>query len=108
MPDDIVPGRVLYLSLHRDPSVTTTPTITGWTRIGSTSGFYYYYKLASGSDDVTATWTTASVAVAVVMQLDARVEPGSIIAGSDFEATNAAAVSGLDATPRYAIAAIHA
>jgi hypothetical protein len=97
-------GQLLFLALWRDTTVTSTPTITGWTRIGSTSGFYYYYRVCLTNDTATATWTTASPAAAIVALLDDTV---ASVQTSNYEATTAAAaITGLDGTPHYAIAAL--
>jgi hypothetical protein len=81
--------------------------VSGWTRIGSEDGFYYFTRLASGNDTATATWTGASRVVAAVVQLDDRVDINDIVESHDYDATSAAAsVSGLSAQPRYAIAAV--
>lgn len=101
-------NRVLFLALYRDPTVVTTPTISGWTRIGSTSGFYYYYRVTTGTDPCVATWTTASAATATVLLLDGTVDVTNIVQTQAFDATTAAAaISGMSASSsRYAVAGV--
>jgi hypothetical protein len=97
-------GQTLFLALWRDTSVTSNPTITGWTRIGATSGFWYYYRVCTVNDTATATWTTASPAAAIVALLDPVV---ALVEDFDYDATTAgASITGLDDNPRYAIAAL--
>lgn len=101
-------GREYLVALYRDPAVTTAVTLTGWTRIGATSGFWYYRKLSTGTDTATATWSTTSPAVAIALLLIDGVEIGAPVADFAYDSTTgAAAVSGLAATrQRYAIAGV--
>lgn len=97
-------GRVLFLALWRDPSVTSDPTITGWTRIGSTSGFWYYQRICTVGDTASASWTTASPAAAIVALLHPTV---ASLEDFDYDATNSAAsITGLDGSPHYALAVL--
>jgi hypothetical protein len=107
MPPAIPAGRVLLMALWRDPSVTSNPTVTGWTRIGATSGFWYYYKVAAGADTVTPTWVGAVPAVAVVVLLPETVNAADIVEAQAFDSTTAAgALAGMAAAAKYAIAGV--
>lgn len=108
MPANIPAGHVLFLALWLD-AAASSPTVSGWTRVGSESGFYYFYKVSEGGDTATATWAGASVATASVLLLDVNVSLSAPISSHDYDSsTSAAAVSGLSAAPRYAVAGVQA
>ena len=108
MPSPIPAGRVLFAALWLG-SAASNPTITGWTRIGAESGYYYFYKVSAGDDTADASWTTATVATATVLLLSPNVSIASPIQTHDYDSsTSAAAVSGLSDAPRYAIAGVAA
>ncbi len=101
-------GRVLFLSLWRDPSVTTAVTLAGWTRLGATSGWWYYYRISTGSDTCAPSWTTDSPAVAVVLLLGTIVDASDPFETQAFEGTAAAAtLAGMSSAPRYVFATVH-
>lgn len=108
MPDELQSGRALFLALYIDPT-SSSPTITGWTRVGSTDDFYYFTKTATGSDTASASWTGSSPAAAVVIQFDERVDASDLVEDFDYDATNsAAAITGMTGGPRIAIAGVQA
>lgn len=100
-------GRVLFLALWLESGASAV-TVSGWTRIGAESGFYYFYKTTEGDDTATPTWTGASVAVATVLLLHESVLIADIVESHDYDtSTSAAAVSSMSTTPaRYAIAGV--
>lgn len=107
MPNVIPAGRVLFLAVWVETGVT--PTVSGWTRIGAETGFWYYRKVSDGDDTATVVMDTASVAVATVLVLHPSVSQVSTIAAHDYDSsTSAATVSGLSDLPRYAIAGVKA
>lgn len=104
-----VPGDGLVMVLMLQRSVSTTPTITGWTRVGATAGFFYYYRVTSSEPaSYTATWTTSGQAVALVVVVDG-LDTASLVAGSAFDSTTAAAaITGLASAYYWAIAGVDA
>lgn len=107
MPASIPVGRALFLALWLVDGVTGVD-IPGWTRIGAETGFNYYYRVSSGSDAATATWTGVSTAIAAVLLLHPSVSLAAPVADHDYEDTTAAAaLSGLDtAVAHYALAGV--
>jgi hypothetical protein len=100
-------GLVMVLMLQR--TVSTTPTITGWTRVGATAGFYYYYRVTSSEPATySASWTSSSQAVALVAVVDG-LDTASLVAGSAFDSTTgAASISGLASAYYWALAGVDA
>ncbi len=110
MPATIPVARFLLLALWLEESATGA-AIPGWTQIGAEEDFWYFYRISDGSldDAATATWTGASVAVAAVVLTNDTVSLGVPIEDHDYENTTAAAaLSGMSAVPRYAIAGVKA
>lgn len=109
MPATVPIGTLLILSLWLQ-GTASSPTISGWTRIGSTSGFRYYTRVADGTEGSTVaiSWTGSSQAVVSVLVLDG-IDTGSPVAGFDYDSTTgAASVSGLTSASYLALAAVNA
>lgn len=105
MPATVPIGMILVLVVQAAAgSAVTTPS--GWTRIGSTAGFYVYRRISDGTEgaSVAVTWTPTSVAVAHVLVLDG-LDLVTPLEGSAFDDTTAAAaVVGLVSSYQLAIA----
>jgi hypothetical protein len=109
MPATVPVGMLAVLQLILQAGASS-PSISGWTRIGSTTGFRYYYRVTDGSETAsyTVSWTGASKAVASVVILDGT-NLGGPIAGYAYDATTAAAaVSGLADDSYLALAGVDA
>lgn len=103
----LIEGQMLFLALWLEDGVTDVAVAGGWTRIGSTDGYYYYTRPSTGEDTASATWTTSSVAVATVLLLHPNVQVGAPVEDFDYDATaSAASVGSLSDAPRYALAGV--
>lgn len=108
LPPAIPINRELFLALWLDDSAMSID-LPGWSRIGSTAGFYYFTRVSTGLDFATATWTNASVAVATVLLLHPSVLLAAPVEDFDYDATtSAAAVTGLADVAHYALAGVDA
>jgi len=110
LPAVLPASRFLLLALWLEDAASA-PSIPGWTQIGAEEDFWYFYRISTGdlSDAASATWSTASVAAAAVILTNDTVSLGVPIESHDYENTTAAAaLSGMSAIPRYAIAGVKA
>jgi hypothetical protein len=110
LPAVLPASRFLLLALWLEDAASA-PAIPGWTQIGAEEDFWYFYRISTGdlSDAASATWSTASVAAAAVILTNDTVSLGVPIESHDYENTTAAAaLSGMSAVPRYAIAGVKA
>ena len=100
--------RLLFLALWLDSNASSI-SLPDWTRVGSTSGYYYFYRVTDGADTATATWTGESVAVASVALLHESVALAVPVEDFAYEGTtSAASVAGLSDVAHYALAGVDA